>query len=102
MKQLKRKALLLLMMLVMCMLLTGCYKEVDPWPASAPVATELPPTAVPTAVVPMVPTAEPVRATLAPLPPPVTITEEPDEEDFWADEHSTPMPGGEVDPGFNG
>ena len=102
MKQLKRKALLLLMLMMLCLLVTGCYKEVVPWPASAPMATERPPTAVPTAVVTMVPTAEPVRATLAPLPPPVTITEEPDEEDFWADEQPTLVPGGEVDPGFNG
>ena len=90
MKRTNVKALLLLMMLMMCMLLTGCYKEVDPWPASAPVAT-LAPTTVPT----LAPTAP-----VTPVPAEPTIT--PDEDDFWADEQPTPVPGGEVDPGFNG
>ena len=90
MKRMNLKALLLLMMLVTCMLLTGCYKEVDPWPASAPVATELPPTAAPTPEVIIAPTATP-----QPVP-------EPAEEDEWADEQPTQVPGGEVDPGFNG
>ena len=99
MKKTNSKALLILMLLMVCMLVSACYKEVDPWPVSAPLATELPPTAAPTPEVTMPPTAEPLHAT---LPPPVTITEEPDEEDFWADEQPTLVPGGEVDPGFNG
>lgn len=78
----KRNALLLLLLL--CLLLTGCYKEVDPWPASVPIVTEAPPAILRTQPVTAVP------------------TQEPSDMDFWIEEQPTQMPGGEAAPGFNG
>lgn len=86
----KRNVLLLLMLMLLSLLLTGCYKEVDPWPASVPVMTESSPTAVPTP-----------EATVSP-PATVVPTQEQVEDNFWADETPTQVPGGDVEAGFNG
>lgn len=93
MKRRMLKTIGLLILLMLCTILTGCYKERDPWPASADFQTEetaAPPTAIPTAAV----TAEPV-ATAAPTP------ETKEVQDFWADE-PTRVPGGSAEPGTNG
>ena len=95
----KRNVLLLLMLILLSLLLTGCYKEVDPWPASVPVSTDLPPTAVPTQAVTVVP---PTAAAMPPSPVPTQAVSEADEEVFQTDEESIRVPGGDMDPGFNG
>ena len=97
----KRNVLLIIMLLMVCMLLTGCYKEVDPWPASLPAVSEQPPTALPTAEATVAPTAVPVAVTLAPFATSEPMPEPP-EDDFWADEQPTQTPGGDAAPGFNG
>ena len=80
----KRNALVLLMLMLLCLLLTGCYQEVDPWPASTPAVTEAPPAILCTQPVTMAP------------------TQDTSVENFWMEEQPTQVPGGEVDPGFNG
>jgi len=86
----KRNVLSLLMLILLSLLLTGCYQEVDPWPASVPVVPESSPTAVPTQ-----------EATVSP-PATVAPTQEQVEDNFWADETPTQVPGGDAKPGFNG
>lgn len=106
MKSIFRKTALLLMLLALALSLTACYRDVDPWPASAPPVTELPPTAIATAE----PTPTPYSSTLIPR---TTVTPEPaataipqtvpaqEAEDFW-DSEPTEVPGGSADPGVNG
>ena len=101
MKPALRKTALLLMLLTTAALLSACYKDVDPWPVSAPLATELPPTAAPTqepggTLIP--------RTTVTPVPEPTVVpqpifTQQP--ADFW-DVEPTEVPGGSVEPGVNG
>ena len=87
MKPTLRKSILLLLLLCLALSLSSCYKEIDPWPVSVPLNTELPPTI----------TATPVpEATGVPQP---VYTQQP--SDFW-DVEPTEVPGGSVDPGLNG
>ena len=97
----KRNVLLIIMLLMVCMLLTGCYKEVDPWPASLPAVSEPPSTAMSTPEFTAAPTAEPSAVTLAPYVTSAPASEIP-EDNFWADEQPTQTPGGDAAPGFNG
>lgn len=89
MKRRMMKTAGLLLLLMLCAMLTGCYKDRDPWPASANSYTEAPPTETVT-VAP--PTAEPV---------PAAAPDVEEVQDFWADE-PTRVPGGSVEPGTNG
>ena len=96
-----RKFALLLMLLALAMSLSACYKEMDPWPVSVPLATELPPTAAPTqepqeTLIPRTTVTPVPEATSVPQP---MITQDP--SDFW-DAEPTEVPGGSVDPGVNG
>ena len=102
MKQTMLKMTALMFLLVLCMTLTGCYMDRDPWPASADfqmaedaaaIATHTPPPALPTAVQVVATTFQPAPATVEPA-----VREE---VDFWADE-PTRVPGGSAEPGTNG
>ena len=102
MKRTLRRIALLLMLLTLALSLSACYREVDPWPVSAPVSTELPPTAAPTQEIhtTLIP-----RTTVTPMPestgvPQPVYTQQPD-DDFWAAD-PTEVPGGSADPGVNG
>ena len=95
------KPLLLFALLMLTMTLTGCYKEVDPWPASSDFATAVPPTAAPAASPTMAPAAMPDMPVHTQEPSALPVFDQEAEADFWADE-ATPVPGGSVEPGTNG
>lgn len=99
MKRNMLKTWLVLALLMLCLTLTGCYREMDPWPASTYDTLMPDPTAtsVVTADSTMIPAA-PLQ-TQEPAVQPADAQEE--EIDFWADE-ATPVPGGSVEPGANG
>lgn len=99
-----KRFLLLMICLLCCLMLTACYQDNDPWPASVPM--DAAPTAAVT-VAPTQPPAEPV-VYVTPMPeaepaaqptlePAVTIV--PQEEPLQPEQHT---PGGDSAPGING
>jgi len=96
-----KKMTLMILLLLCAMLMTACYQDRDPWPASdrytqtEPDHTLIPRTTVtpvPTDVPTVPPTATPF-ATFVPTIPPMP--------DLW-DDGPTEVPAGSVEPGFNG